>query len=69
MRGTGGLRKLRWNLAGSGKRGRSRVIYYHVNDLNHIYLIYAYSKSEQEDLTPSQARQLAQLMKGILDES
>ena len=69
IRGTGGLRKLRWALPGSGKRGGSRVIYYHLRDLGSIYLIYAYSKSDQEDLTPNQARQLTQLMKGILDET
>ena len=57
------------HLPGSGKRGGSRVIYYHIDDLNHIYLIYAYSKSEHDDLTPSQSKQLSQLMKGILDET
>lgn len=69
MRGTGGLRKLRWTLPGSGKRGGSRVIHYHFDDLNHIYLIYAYSKSDYDDLTPSQSKQLTQLMKGIRDET
>jgi hypothetical protein len=66
IRGTGGLRKLRWQPAG-GKRGVARVIYYHLDALDNIYLIYAYAKSEQEDLTPSQVRQLAQLMKGVID--
>lgn len=28
IRGSGGLRKLRWGLAGRGKRGGARVIYY-----------------------------------------
>ena len=27
--GTGGLRKLRWAMAGRGKRGGSKVIYYY----------------------------------------
>ena len=27
--GTGGLRKIRWTSAGRGKRGGSRVIYFH----------------------------------------
>lgn len=69
IRGTGGLRKLRWQLAGTGKRGGSRVIYYHLSNLDHLYLIYAYAKSDQEDLTPSQARQLAQFMKELTDET
>jgi hypothetical protein len=69
IRGASGLRKLRWQMAGAGKRGGARVIYYHVSDLEHLYLIYAYAKSDQEDLTPSQTRQLAQLMKGLTDET
>lgn len=28
VRGSGGVRKLRWNIAGRGKRGGIRVIYY-----------------------------------------
>ena len=28
IRGSGGVRKLRWNVAGRGKRGGIRVIYY-----------------------------------------
>ena len=28
--GTGGLRKVRWTTVGRGKRGGTRVIYYHV---------------------------------------
>jgi len=31
----------------------------------HIYLIFAYLKSEQSDLTPKQIKTLAQLMKDI----
>lgn len=32
--GTGGVRKLRWGVAGSGKRGGARVIYfYHDKDV------------------------------------
>jgi len=39
---TGGVRKLRWALAGRGKRGGARVIYYfHVQELP-ISLLSAY---------------------------
>jgi DNA-binding transcriptional regulator YiaG len=30
IRDTGGLRKVRWSVAGSGKRGGVRVIYFHI---------------------------------------
>lgn len=29
IRGTGGVRKLRWALEGRGKRGGARVVYFH----------------------------------------
>jgi len=63
IRGTGGLRKLRWLAQGRGKRGGARVIYYFQDANEWIYLIYGYVKSEGEDLTPDQVRTLARLMK------
>lgn len=58
IRGSGGLRKLRWNLPEKGKRGGVRVIYYHIDSEQQIYMIFAYKKSDQEDLTADQLRQL-----------
>lgn len=65
IRGSSGLRKLRWAASGRGKRGGARVIYYHYVSAERIYLIYGYAKSDQEDLTPDQIKLLAQLMKDI----
>ena len=65
IRGGAGLRKLRWSAQGRGKRGGARVIYYWHVPGEHIYLIYAYAKSAQEDLTPAQVKTLAALMKDI----
>lgn len=59
------MRKLRWTAQGRGKRGGARVIYYlHVPE-ERIYLIYAYVKSAQADLTREQIKALALLMKDI----
>jgi len=63
--GGSGLRKLRWAVRGRGKRGGARVIYYRHVPMERIYLIYAYMKSAQADLTPKQIKTLAQLMKDI----
>src|SRR5450759_1879154 len=63
--GGSGLRELRWAVRGHGKRGGARVIYYRHVPKEHIYLIYAYLKSEQSDLTSKQINTLAQLMKDI----
>ena len=63
--GGSGLRKLRWSVQGRGKRGGARVIYYRHVPGEHIYLIYAYVKNEQSDLTREQIKLLSQLMKDI----
>lgn len=60
--GSGGLRKVRWKLQGKGKSGGVRVIYYWVVDDHHIQMLYAYPKSEQEDLTKAQLKQLKEIV-------
>jgi len=56
--GSGGLRKMRWALAGRGKSGGARVIYYWFVAQAVIYLLLIYSKNEREDLTPEQLKLL-----------
>ena len=60
--GSGGLRKIRWRVAGRGKRGGVRVIYYRVNTAERIYMLYAYAKNEVEDLTRGQLKALRQIV-------
>jgi hypothetical protein len=55
---TGGIRKLRWNLPGTGKRGGVRVIYYWRVAEDQILMLLAYKKTKQTDLTPAQKRAL-----------
>ena len=58
IRGSGGLRKIRWAGSGRGKRGGLRVIYYwHVPGSTILFLL-AYPKNEQDDLTPAQLKVL-----------
>lgn len=54
--GTGGLRKFRWRAAGKGKRGGTRVIYYHVSSHSQIRMILIYQKGIKDDLTPAEKR-------------
>ena len=56
-----GLRKIRWKLSGKGKSGGIRVIYYLVCS-EEIFLLYAYPKSKQENITEDQARILRSLV-------
>jgi len=60
--GSGGLRKLRWRLAGQGKRGGVRVIYYRVMAAGQIYMLYVYAKNEAEDLNRDQLKALRQIV-------
>jgi hypothetical protein len=63
IRGSGGLRKLRWRLRGRGKRGGARVIYYWVGSEDAFYMLRAYRKSQRDDLTPSQLKILSRLVR------
>ena len=54
--GTGGIRKIRWSMAGRGKRGGIRVIYYWHPAKNRIYLLTLYGKSVKDDLTPAERK-------------
>ena len=64
--GTGGLRKLRWALAGRGKRGGSRVIYYYHRAEWQVLLLTVYAKNQKEDLAEREKKLLAALLKEIV---
>ena len=49
--GTSGARKIRFSMAGKGKRGGGRAIYVAIVAEDTAYMITAYSKATQEDLT------------------
>lgn len=63
--GTGGLRKLRWARQGKGKRGGYRAIYYFFSEAMPVYLLAAYAKNQQIDLTPQQRARLTQLAREL----
>jgi hypothetical protein len=62
--GTRGLRKLRWRqpARGKGKRGGIRVVYYWFVAGSLLYMLIAYSKDEQDDLTSGEKRLLSDLV-------
>jgi len=64
IRGSGGLRKLRWSAGGHGKRGGIRVIYYWFVPQGTLLLLFAYSKSERDELTPEQLEELKRVVEG-----
>ncbi|HHB94464.1 MAG TPA: hypothetical protein ENK88_04895 [Campylobacterales bacterium] len=54
IKGSGGLRKIRWKIKGHGKSGGIRNIYYYHEEDSLILMIFVYKKSKTEDLTPKQ---------------
>ena len=61
IKGSSGLRKIRWKLPSSGKRGGLRLIYYW-DPPDDIYMIFIYKKADQNDLTTEQINTLKQLI-------
>lgn len=64
--GTGGVRKLRWRSGGRGKRGGARVIYYYHSDRIPLFLLTAYAKSHQTDLSPAQRSAMRRIVTEIV---
>jgi hypothetical protein len=56
MRGSGGIRKLRWAVAEKGKSGGLRIIYYWYRSQNEIWMLTLYSKNEAADIAPDVLR-------------
>lgn len=68
IQGTGGARKLRIQLEGRGKSGGGRVIYLDVFLKEKIYLLLAYPKNVQENLTPAQEKAIKMLVDALKKE-
>jgi mRNA-degrading endonuclease RelE of RelBE toxin-antitoxin system len=50
IRGSGGVRKLRWAMRGRGKRGGLRVIYYFRASESEIWILTLYPKNVAESI-------------------
>jgi hypothetical protein len=62
IKNSGGLRKVRWSLEGRGKSGGVRVIYYWMSADDQLYMLLAYPKNEQENLTDAQVSALRKIV-------
>jgi hypothetical protein len=51
---TGGVRKVRWQRQGTGKRGGTRIIYFVMSPEAPLYLLLVYAKGRREDLSPDE---------------
>lgn len=60
IRGTGGVRKVRWAGSGRGKSGGVRVIYYWRFREDEIWLLTIYRKSEKDTIPAHVLRRIAE---------
>ena len=63
IRGTSGLRKIRWQGSGRGKRGGVRVIYYWAASQDIVLMLLMYGKNERDDFSAEQRKVLVALVK------
>ena len=69
IQGTGGARKIRIQLNDNkGKSGGGRVIDVDIFEKERIYLLFAYPKNVQENLTPEQKKAISQVIEAIKKE-
>ena len=65
MRGTGGVRKMRFAFEQRGKSGSVRVIYVDFEVYEKIFLITAYPKSEKDNLTDAERNEIKQMIHAL----
>ena len=65
MRGTGGLRKMRFAFEGQGKSGSARALYVDFFVFERVYLIYAYPKGQKDNISPEER----ELFKKIIEQA
>ena len=64
IRGSGGVRKLRWAAPGRGKRGGLRIIYYLRSKQGEIWLLTLYAKNETESISEAVLKQIKEEIDG-----
>ena len=69
IEGTGGIRKVRFALENRGKSGSVRVCYTDFEEYEVNYLITAFTKSDQENLTNEEKNVLKKMVKALKDEA
>ena len=58
VRGSGGVRKVRWVREGTGKSGGVRIIYLARNEAGEVCLLTLYAKSESENISLSTLKEI-----------
>lgn len=62
IKGSGGLRKVRFSYNNLGKSKSLRVIYFFKEESARLLMVFIYAKNEMADLTPKQIKQLREAL-------
>lgn len=65
IRGSGGVRKIRWSAGGKGKSGGVRVIYYWAKSDEQTFFLTIYGKGEKQDLSVADLKRVMKLLEEI----
>jgi len=68
IQGMRGVRKARFARPGTGKSGGGRAIYYVLVGRARLYMITAYAKSMQDDLTPADRKAILKIVEALVSE-
>jgi mRNA-degrading endonuclease RelE of RelBE toxin-antitoxin system len=68
IKGSNGIRKMRWAASGRGKRGGARIIYYYAVSNERILLLDIYPKNEKSDLTAKELKNLRNVVQVWLEQ-
>ena len=58
IRGSGGVRKVRWVREGTGKSGGVTIVYLARSEAGEVYLLTLYAKSESENISLSTLKEI-----------
>jgi mRNA-degrading endonuclease RelE of RelBE toxin-antitoxin system len=64
IKGSGGVRKLRWGLSGRGKRGGVRIIYYLRLPQGQVWMLTMYTKNEADSIPGSVLKRIKEELDG-----
>lgn len=66
LKGTGGIRKLRWARGSKGKSGGVRVIYYFHSLEMPLYLLTIFSKNERTNISAKEKESLSKMVQQLV---
>ena len=61
IKGTGGVRKIRWTGSGHEKRGAARIIFYSA-EVDFVYLMTVYAKNQRVDISAKELKAIKELI-------